>query len=973
MRYNRLGQIAYNFERRAIAVWKTDAVSIEQQPVNDADRDGAWRMVEKVNGTYVPVLDSTGKPLENGCNALAAGNGRWMRRFDAAAVKLSGSQAWTPADGRVGDISGEWACTVSADARTLFTWKDGALVSQRGRGAYFDEVRIKSGLMAWSETPGPVIRAVDLETGKPLEVQQLGPQAYTPIVFRQNGAIWVVYQCDAMGGLCHRIDDNSKGYRFGIPAQGKTPNIYNPDVWLHDNGEGCTIGWSTDPGEFAQGALVITVLGEAMVPLALPAPSRPIGLIGNGSPLPEGTWVDVHRFFEHTPEFWPRGGGAVAAAKGDTHKLDMQLVTHNGLPCFWHNKFEINGELGELLCVDGNKDIHLLADCSDQNVIDIWSHSLWLKGRMQIGRQHGFVVDCRLSKRRRSDGSEIRSEDFSKEMWLHAVYQSWWGGDDLGECLALVYVYNNTGIRAGQTGTNPENYVEYYVELIQKSTGKCAGWAAWASERSTVVFATTSDYTLSALTSPAKFTKFYHLGGRRFTPQIPAFIPGPTITTAPPAPSGLVKPEITVENWTLNELKDGREFKCVDRMNPGFGFRVHVKAGAMYAEFTNPAGTGKTGLARMVTKCPSVEPPPPPPPTPPPLPPPIPPGGAVPNMHAWPKFGGSYATGPWRRDYDPSLFASLNRDAGGDFTRYWLLDAWGVAPNGPGQHAGIQPWLRDSAGVFDLSAPNPEWDDRLNRCVRIQNNAGATVQLSVLNLYSWSTRTEGRQWVPDPNLGPFRRNRNGVRWDDDTTFDRLPDWVVEQLIARACAAVNGLAVQFEVAGNEFPEKSTHVKMAAMLKSHFTATWRPDISCNRNEDTPGQYFNMKIGRPIEYEDAVGQFDLIAYHGKDRLSYLDEVDEDEPSHRPNTFRKLWDQSWDEGRVDPGRIIMSSDGCRKSGGLIDDCYEWDVLAEVFRDHVRRGFTIEHQSRIKMRPFLENRLDLRDFEGDWLRSIRR
>lgn len=171
-----------------------------------------------------------------------------------------------------------------------------------------------------------------------------------------------------------------------------------------------------------------------------------------------------------------------------------------------------------------------------------------------------------------------------------------------------------------------------------------------------------------------------------------------------------------------------------------------------------------------------------------------------------------------------------------------------------------------------------------------------------------------------------------------------------------------------MAGNEFPEKDAHIRLAAILRSHFTADWMPFISCNRNEDTPGQYFNMKIGRAI----AAGvQFDQIAYHGKDRISYLDEVDEDEPSHRPNTFRRLWTETFDEGRVDPKRIIMSTDGCRKSGGLIDDCYEWDVLREVLQDHQRRGFTIEHQSRIKMRPFLENRLALSDFEGDWLKSV--
>lgn len=346
-----------------------------------------------------------------------------------------------------------------------------------------------------------------------------------------------------------------------------------------------------------------------------------------------------------------------------------------------------------------------------------------------------------------------------------------------------------------------------------------------------------------------------------------------------------------------------------------------------------------------------------------PAPFPVPPGDAAPDMHAWPKFGGSYNAGMTNPACDPALFASLNRDAGGDFTRVNAVDAWAVGPNGPGQYAGFVPWERDASGVFDLEKPDARWDERLNDYVRAQNAGGATVHVTVFDLYSWSDRKQGLLWVPDQNLGPFRRNRNNVRWGnpDDPTFLTLPDWVLLQLIARICGATKGLAVAFEC-GNEMPEKDMQFRIAAALRSHFTAHWHPDVTVNRQEDTSGQYFNMKVGTAV---------DRIAYHGKASLAYLDEDFADEPSTRPRTFRQLWDRSWPEGTVDPRRVIMSSDGCRSNNTM--DCYDWPTLAAVARDHIRRGFTFEHQSRVKMQPFLEGTLDLRKyFEGDWLRSVR-
>ncbi|HVL67213.1 MAG TPA: hypothetical protein VM364_08110 [Vicinamibacterales bacterium] len=78
------------------------------------------------------------------------------------------------------------------------------------------------------------------------------------------------------------------------------------------------------------------------------------------------------------------------------------------------------------------------------------------------------------------------------------------------------------------------------------------------------------------------------------------------------------KPEVTVDRWTLDELKDGREFVFRDRENPhlGYSVRVFVQNGSMHAEITNAAGTGATGARRAVKQSPPAPAPLPPPPAP---------------------------------------------------------------------------------------------------------------------------------------------------------------------------------------------------------------------------------------------------------------------------------------------------------------------------------------------------------------------
>ena len=114
------------------------------------------------------------------------------------------------------------------------------------------------------------------------------------------------------------------------------------------------------------------------------------------------------------------------------------------------------------------------------------------------------------------------------------------------------------------------------------------------------------------------------------------------------------------------------------------------------------------------------------------------------DMHAWPKFGASYQTAMTHPDVVPAEWAAMLVDAGCDFTRIWCYDAWAIGSHGPGQYEGYVPWLRDAEGVFDLDAPNEAYYERLHEFVEAMNAAGITVQLTVLELYGWSARKQGR-------------------------------------------------------------------------------------------------------------------------------------------------------------------------------------------------------------------------------------
>lgn len=341
-----------------------------------------------------------------------------------------------------------------------------------------------------------------------------------------------------------------------------------------------------------------------------------------------------------------------------------------------------------------------------------------------------------------------------------------------------------------------------------------------------------------------------------------------------------------------------------------------------------------------------------------PEPSPLPPSPAPAVTDSWPRLGASYYTSLTDPRVDPVEFAHRLRDAGCTYTRVWLIDAWARgASAGTSCYDGFLPWARAYGdGLYDLDGVRDTYLLRLRTYVEAMNDSGILPQLSGWELYSWSDRKRGMLWVPDARFGPFQHNIQGIYYSDDDAFAHIGTGGVHGFLAHfyseVVRALSGLVYTVEL-GNEMPEKGLHYRLQALW---INAGYAGSISVNRQEDTPGQYKNMGIGR---------DFDRIAFHGRKDLGYLREDFSDEPAHR--TFEHFYNSH----DFDAHRIILSSDGCRKSTNP-DDAYDYVTLRDVARDALHRGFSYEHQSRIKLRGFTQNRIDLADLETDWLLSLR-
>lgn len=338
---------------------------------------------------------------------------------------------------------------------------------------------------------------------------------------------------------------------------------------------------------------------------------------------------------------------------------------------------------------------------------------------------------------------------------------------------------------------------------------------------------------------------------------------------------------------------------------------------------------------------------------------------ALPNT-AVVKWGGvicpSYYASATDPDLDLAAFADYIKAVGGVCTRTWLLDAWSLGErdgNGQflrGQYDGFIPVVRLADGRFDMSRWNDAYFARLRRFTEIMNSRGVWPHFTILELYTWSDRKAGLPFVPNVERQPYRNNINGVRWGnpDDRSFGappyeddpaQLPDPWLRSFICKVVTTLQSTTYAVEI-GNEMAEKSLHDRIAAAVR---VCGYTGDITVNRNEDTPGQIWNMGVDR--------GQrFDRLALHGKLDMSYLDEdFPEEAGAGRPRTFRAMWPL------IDASRIILSSDG---GGG---NPVHHKGFLEVGCDALGRGASVEFQLALKRNRFFgDGSLRMADLEID-------
>ncbi len=251
--------------------------------------------------------------------------------------------------------------------------------------------------------------------------------------------------------------------------------------------------------------------------------------------------------------------------------------------------------------------VEYLEDASDTagNIVKRFIRTEWIPKSLKVGYANRIEIpEHDEIWMQRSDCKEVNRVPSVRKIWLLAHYKQFDCGPDLGKREVIAVVYDPTG-----DAHTPGRYMEVNYFALD------IGWLWWQSHKSWIVYASGNPVFNDA--SLADNKKFYLNDVDSTLPSLSGCaLPPPVVVP----PSNLVKPEITVINW-LPELKDGWEFKAIDRMNPGFEFRLWAENGSFYQSFTNPVGMGRTGATRNYKKC-EISPIPP---NPTPIPP-IPPG-----------------------------------------------------------------------------------------------------------------------------------------------------------------------------------------------------------------------------------------------------------------------------------------------------------------------------------------------------------
>jgi len=206
---------------------------------------------------------------------------------------------------------------------------------------------------------------------------------------------------------------------------------------------------------------------------------------------------------------------------------------------------------------------------------------------MQIGESRGFDSGPHETQfRDRATCAPVRKEPYGRRMWLHAVYDRYYWGPDLGERETIVVAYDPTG---GFHGPGRSVELGFYA----KGAGSCR----WESYDSVRVYEN----------GPAHFppdamwarSDFYLLGGQALAPKLTGCVPQvcphlpPWHAPVPPSPqSGDIMQFAALTSSKVvpyKQLKPSSRTGCVNVILPDgqvFSGNVHDGEGNV-----RPAGT----------------------------------------------------------------------------------------------------------------------------------------------------------------------------------------------------------------------------------------------------------------------------------------------------------------------------------------------------------------------------------------------
>lgn len=260
---------------------------------------------------------------------------------------------------------------------------------------------------------------------------------------------------------------------------------------------------------------------RALPPVVVPPKPEPIGPRSDPRPA-DGKTYDLLAFIVGDPGTWPR--------KGPSHAMH-QIVDGALLHFVKFGDINPNGGAYETWAVDDNWIYHL-EDASAPETYH-FTDPRWFPRRMPIGEVFDSGPHHAIFHRR-SDCREIRREEFGRRMWVHAVYDAYYWGPDLGTRATMVVAYDATG---------GFHIPGRSIELGYYAFG--AGSVRWDSYRSEDVYRNgRAEFNESARWARSDF---YLLGGPvlapgftgcvpRTIPHLPPWDPTPPAPPIPPLP-----------------------------------------------------------------------------------------------------------------------------------------------------------------------------------------------------------------------------------------------------------------------------------------------------------------------------------------------------------------------------------------------------------------------------------------------------